>query len=82
MICETIASLAENYPHQYRATKISQGAQTAVRHYIDQLYDSDWKKQQDEWIELGDIYKLELAKKEVQSEEEQKIDDIKKSLGL
>jgi hypothetical protein len=40
------------------------------------------KKQQDEWIELGDIYKLELAKKEVQSEEEQKIDDIKKSLGL
>lgn len=40
------------------------------------------KKQQDEWIELGDIYKLELAKKEVQSEDEQKIDDIKKSLGL
>jgi hypothetical protein len=40
------------------------------------------KKQQDEWIELGEIYKLELAKKEVQSEEEQKIDDIKKSLGL
>jgi negative regulator of sigma E activity len=40
------------------------------------------KKQQEEWIELGEIYKIELAKKEVQSEDEQKIDDIKKSLGL
>lgn len=40
------------------------------------------KKQQEEWSELGEIYKLELAKKEVQWEDEQKIDDIKKSLGL
>lgn len=50
MICETIFSLAENYPHQYRSQQISRDAQTAVKHYINNLYDSEWKKQQDEWI--------------------------------
>lgn len=61
MICETIFSLAENYPHQYRPARISQEAQTAVKHYIDQLYDSDWKKQQDEWIIKEGIIQLYLA---------------------
>lgn len=40
------------------------------------------KKQQEEWITLGDLYKNEQAKKEVEWENEQKIDDIKKSLWL
>ncbi len=40
------------------------------------------KKQQDEWLELGEIYKLEQAKKAVEWQDEQKIDDIKKSLWL
>lgn len=40
------------------------------------------KKQQDERISIWEIYKNEQAKKEVESEDEQKIDDIKKSLGL
>lgn len=40
------------------------------------------KKQQEEWLELWELYKLEKAKKEVAWEDEQKIDDIKKSLGL
>lgn len=40
------------------------------------------KKQQQEWITLGEIYKNEQAKKEVESKDEQKIDEIKKSLGL
>jgi len=40
------------------------------------------KKQQEEWIELGETYQLEMAKKEVAGEDEQKIEDIKKSLGL
>ena len=40
------------------------------------------KKQQDEWIILWWIYKNEQAKKEVSWQDEQKIDDIKKSLGL
>ena len=38
------------------------------------------KKQQEEWIELGEVYQLEMAKKEVAGEDEQKIEDIKKSL--
>lgn len=50
MICETIFSLAENYPHPYRSGKIDKGTQTAVRHYIDCIYDNHWKKQQDEWM--------------------------------
>lgn len=58
MICETIFSLAENYPHQYRSKKISRDAQTAVKHYINYLYDSEWKKQQDEWIIREGIMQL------------------------
>lgn len=50
MICETIFSLAENYPHPYRSGKIDKDAQMAVRHYIDCIYDNAWKKQQDEWV--------------------------------
>lgn len=40
------------------------------------------KKQQDERLTLWNIYKNEQAKKEVEWEDEQKIDDIKKSLWL
>ncbi|MDD3144707.1 MAG: hypothetical protein PHV23_01190 [Candidatus Gracilibacteria bacterium] len=39
-------------------------------------------KQQKEWIELGDLYKSELEAKEKESEDKNKIDDIKSSLGL
>lgn len=51
MICETIFSLAENQTHsQYRPAKINKVTQDAVKHYIDGIYDSNWKKQIDEWI--------------------------------
>ena len=40
------------------------------------------KKQQSEWIQLWDLYKAELANKEKQNEEQDKIDDIKAQLGL
>ena len=50
MICETIFSLAENYDHPYRSGKIDRNSQQAVRAYVDAIYDSEWKKQQDEWI--------------------------------
>jgi negative regulator of sigma E activity len=39
-------------------------------------------KQQKEWIELGDIYKLEEEKAKAESGNQAKIDDVKKSLGL
>lgn len=60
MICETIFSLAENYPHPYRSGKISKDAQTAVRHYIDSIYDNAWKKQQDEWIIVEGVLQMYL----------------------
>jgi hypothetical protein len=50
MICETIFSLAENYPHPYRSGKIDKRIQQGIRAYIDTIYDANWKKQQDEWI--------------------------------
>lgn len=40
------------------------------------------KRQQKEWIELGMIYKNIQEKEEQSSEDEQKIEDIKASLGL
>jgi len=60
MICETIFTLAENYSHPYRSGSISQEAQTAVRHYIDAIYDNHWKKQQDEWIIVGGLLEMYL----------------------
>ena len=50
MICETIFTLAENYDHPYRSGLINKQAQTGIRHWIDSIYDSNWKKQMDEWI--------------------------------
>jgi hypothetical protein len=58
MICETIFTLAENYDHPYRSGLISKEAQTAVRHYIDAIYDTHWKKQMDEWIMTEGILQL------------------------
>lgn len=58
MICETIFSLAENYPHPYRSGKITKETQTAIRHWIDAIYDTHWKKQMDEWIMVEGVMQL------------------------
>jgi hypothetical protein len=39
-------------------------------------------KQKAEWLELWDIYKMEVEKKNVASKDEKKIDEIKKNLGI
>jgi len=39
-------------------------------------------KQQKEWIELGDLYKIEIESKSKENENQDKIDDIKASLWL
>ncbi|MDP2090116.1 MAG: hypothetical protein Q8K30_00835 [Candidatus Gracilibacteria bacterium] len=39
-------------------------------------------KQQAEWKELGDLYKAEAEKNKIEDENQDKIDDIKASLGL
>jgi len=61
MICETIFSLAENYEHPYRSTKIDRGTQGAIKQYINFMYDSEWKRQQDEWIMRDGIMQLHYA---------------------
>lgn len=60
MICETIFTLAENYEHAYRSGNIDKQTQTAVRYWIDSMYDNAWKKQQDEWIIVGGLLELFL----------------------
>jgi len=40
------------------------------------------KKQQSEWIQLGDLYAAEAVNKGKQDADKQKEEDIKKSLGL
>ncbi len=60
MICETMFSLADNNAHAYRSTLISKQTQQAIKYYIDSLYDSNWKKQQDEWIIREGILQLYL----------------------
>jgi hypothetical protein len=60
MICETIFSLAENCDHPYRSGKISKDAQRGIRAWIDSIYDSNWKKQQDEWVILEGVLQMYL----------------------
>lgn len=50
MICETIFTLAENYDHPYRISRISRDAQRGIQAWIDAIYDNAWKKQMDEWM--------------------------------
>jgi hypothetical protein len=40
------------------------------------------RKQQSEWLQLGDLYRAEVANKAKQEWEQNKIDDIKAQLGL
>jgi hypothetical protein len=61
MICETIFSLCENYEHPYRSRKIDKNTQNAMRTYVNYLYDSNWKLQQDRWIIRDGIMQLYYA---------------------
>lgn len=58
MICETIFSLAHNYPNQWRSGNIDKRTQTAVKHWIDCMYDANWKQQQDEWIIMEGVLQM------------------------
>jgi hypothetical protein len=60
MICETIFTLAENYHNSGRSGLIDKDTQTAIRYWIDSIYDSEWKKQQDEWIIIEGILQMYL----------------------
>jgi hypothetical protein len=60
MICETIFSLAENYSHPYRSGLIDKHTQKGIRYWIDSIYDSEWKKQQDEWIIVEGVLQMYL----------------------
>jgi hypothetical protein len=50
LISETIFSLTREGPHSYRKYDLDIKVREAVSNYILYMYDSEWKKQQDEWI--------------------------------
>jgi hypothetical protein len=58
MISETIFSLAENYDHHYRSSKLDRHTQDAVKQYVNFLYDSNWKLQQDRWLISDGVFRL------------------------
>lgn len=58
MISETIFSLAENYDHFYRSSRLGKPTQDAVKQYVNFLYDSNWKLQQDRWLISDGIFRL------------------------
>lgn len=60
MICETIFSLAHNYPSQWRSGHIDRQTQTAIKYWIDSMYDANWKQQQDEWIIAEGVFRMWL----------------------
>jgi hypothetical protein len=61
MISETIFSLAENYDHAYRSTRIDKNTQNAMKQWVNFLYDSNWKLQMDRWIISDGIFRLHHA---------------------
>lgn len=62
MISETIFSMAENYPHHYRRGYINSETRAALKHYINHLYDANWKLQQDRWLISDGIFRLHHAR--------------------
>jgi len=58
MICETIFSLAHNYPSVWRSGSISKETQTAIKYWIDGMYDAGWKQQQDEWLIMEGVLQM------------------------
>ena len=58
MICETIFSLAENYSHDYRSSKLDKSTNLAIKYYINHIYDANWKCQMDRWIISDGIVKM------------------------
>lgn len=58
LICETIFSLAENLPHPYRRGQIDKDTQTAIKYYVNCLYDSNWKAQVDDWLIIEGMFEM------------------------
>jgi hypothetical protein len=61
LISETIFTLTREGPHAYRKHEIDPKVRQAVGDYILYLYDSEWKKQQDEWILRDGLTQLHKA---------------------
>jgi hypothetical protein len=58
MIAETMFSVIENYDHNYRIAKVDKHTRMAMEGYAAFLYDAHWKRQVDNWVLFGGLWKL------------------------
>lgn len=58
LISETIFSLILNWKHPYRKKQISTSSVNAIKESMVHLYDSNWKKQTDEWLIVEGLMEL------------------------
>lgn len=61
LLSESLSSLSANKLNPDRCQSVSSAKTTALKYYIDQLYDSNWKQQLDTWIIRDGITALYLA---------------------
>jgi len=58
MICEPIGTLINNIDYPTRYNKLDDHTESALKQYINHIYDDKWKQQQDEWIVRDGIMQL------------------------
>ena len=61
MISETIHSLSTDWPHYYRKESIPVSTQNAMKEYVNNLYDPNWKHQIDKWIIRDGLVQLKYS---------------------
>ena len=58
MISETIFSIIDKLPHNYRVAEVPENIRLAVEGYAAFMYDAHWKKQLDRWVINSGLWKL------------------------
>jgi len=58
MISETLFSVIDNLPHNYRIIKVDKNTRIAVEGYTAFLYDAHWKSQVDTWVLQSGLWRL------------------------
>lgn len=58
MISETLFSIIDDHPHDYRREKVSKPIREAVAVYAALLFDIHWQEQKDNWLLNSGLWKL------------------------
>jgi hypothetical protein len=58
MVSETMFSIIDNHPHEYRREKVSKHIRDAVELHTALLFDRKWQEQKDNWILSSGVWRL------------------------